>query len=348
MTIKDIARLSGCGVATVSRVLNNHPDVSEETRRRVMAVVKEQGFQPNNNAKHLKQQASTSIAILVKGTQNMLFADLVERVQALLRSGDRDAMVYYLDEEANEVDYAAQLCRERKPMGILFLGGDLDFFRSGFSRITIPCVLLTNSAQELGFDNLASLTTDDEAASCRAIEHLLDYGHRQIGVLGGNWWSDSQISYSRLQGCKRAFERRGISFDGERLCEPCRFAMADAYSATKRLMARCPDLTAIFAMSDVMAIGVIRALQDLGKRVPEDISVVGYDGIAMANYSVPRLTTIRQDTQVMAEQSVEMLLHNLHRRPNLVHNVVPFQLISGESVARVETRQNQERKVIPT
>ena len=108
MTIKDIARLSGCGVATVSRVLNQHPDVSEETRRKVMAVVEEQGFQPNNNAKHLKQQAGTSISILVKGTQNMLFADLVERIQALLRDRGRDAAVYYLDEDANEVAYALQ------------------------------------------------------------------------------------------------------------------------------------------------------------------------------------------------------------------------------------------------
>jgi len=126
VTIKDIARLSGCGVATVSRVLNNHPDVSRETRRRVMAVVDEQGFQPNTNAKHLKQQAGSSIAIIVKGTQNMLFADLVERIQALLREADRDASVYYLDEDADEVAYALQLCRERKPLGILFLGGDLE------------------------------------------------------------------------------------------------------------------------------------------------------------------------------------------------------------------------------
>ena len=123
MTIKDIARLSGYGVATVSRVLNDHPDVSEEARRRVLAVVEEQGFQPNNNAKHLKQQASTSIAIIVKGTMNLLFADLVEKLQALLREAGRDAAVYYLDEDANEVAYALQLCRERKPLGIIFLGG---------------------------------------------------------------------------------------------------------------------------------------------------------------------------------------------------------------------------------
>ena len=334
MTIKDIARLSGYGVATVSRVLNDHPDVSDETRRKVMAVVEAQGFQPNNNAKHLKQQAGTGITILVKGTQNMLFADLVEQVQALLRDSGRDAVVYYLDEDADEVGYALQLCRERKPLGILFLGGDLELFRARFQPITVPCVLLTNTAKDLHFDNLSSLTTDDGEAAAQVIEFLAGQGHRRICLLGGNW-SCSQISYRRLEGCRRAFQRLGLPFDPERQCEPCRYSMADAYAATERLLDRRPDLTAIFAMSDVMAIGAVRALRDRGRRVPEDISVVGYDGIPMASYSVPRLSTVRQDTQRLAERGVDVLLRNIERKNCPVHEVVPFQLIPGESVARL-------------
>jgi len=334
MTIKDIARLSGCGVATVSRVLNNHPDVSEETRNRVMAVVEQYDFQPNNNAKHLKQQAGTSIAVVVKGTQNMLFADLVEQVQALLRSSDRDAVVYYLDEEANEVAYALQLCRERKPLGILFLGGNLDFFRESFGQITIPCVLLTNTAAELGFTNLSSLTTDDRAAAACAVEHLLELGHRRIGLLGGNW-DCSQIAYSRVLGCRDSLQRYGVPFDPGTY-ESCRYSMEEGYEAVGRLLARNPDLTAIFAVSDVMAMGAIRALQDMGKRVPEDISVVGYDGIAMGKYTIPRLTTVRQDTRRLAERGVELLLDSLQRQRRPVHTVIPFQLIAGESVAALE------------
>lgn len=184
VTIKDIAKLSGCGVATVSRVLNDHPDVSDETRRKVLAVVEEQGFQPNNNAKHLKQQSSTSIAIIVKGIMNMLFADLVEKVQALLRDAGQDAAVYYLDEDANEVAYACQLCRERRPMGILFLGGDLELFEAGFASVAVPCVLLTNTAQELGFPNLSSFTTDDHLAAQQVVELLAAKGHTHIGLLG--------------------------------------------------------------------------------------------------------------------------------------------------------------------
>ncbi len=229
MTIKDIARLSGCGVATVSRVLNNHPDVSGETRQRVLAVVEENGFQPNNNAKRLKQQAGNSVLILVKGTQNMLFAGLVERLQALLGENDQDASVHYLDEDGDEVGYALRLCRERKPPGILFLGGDLDRFRQGFGAITVPCVLLTNTAQGLGFGNLSSLTTDDRAAAAQVIGFLAEKGHRHIGVLGGNW-ACSQISYRRLLGCRERMEQLGLPFE-ETQCEPCRYSMADAYEA---------------------------------------------------------------------------------------------------------------------
>jgi len=335
LTIKDIARLSGCGVATVSRVLNGHPDVSEKTRRRVMAVVKEQGFQPNANAKHLKQQTESSIAVVVKGTMNMLFADLVEKIQALLLDAGQDAAVYYLDEDADEVACALRLHRERRPRGFVFLGGDLELFRAGFAPITVPSVLLTNTARDLGFDNLSSFTTDDGAAAEQVIRLLAGQGHRHIGLLGGNR-SFAQISSSRLTGCLEACRRLGLPFDADQQYEPCRYSMPDAYTATLRLLRRRPDLTAIFAVSDVMALGAIRALRDQGRRVPEDISVVGYDGIVIGQYSLPRLTTVQQDTQRLAERGVETLLRGIVLgcgRP--VHELIPFRLIQGESVARL-------------
>ena len=213
---------------------------------------------------------------------------------------------------------------------------DFCFFQKQFRAIHVPCVLLTNTAQGLEHENLSSLTTDDSAAAAQAIEYLIDNGHQKIGILGGNYWSSSQISYLRIQGCKAVFEKRGVPLAAEQ-CEPCRFSMADGYTATQNLLKRCPDLTAIFAFSDVMAIGVMRAIQDLGKRVPEDISVVGYDGIPVANYCIPRLTTIRQDTQELAKQGVDVLLRAIeHKQGGSVHSVVPFQLVIGESVARRE------------
>ena len=162
----------------------------------------------------------------------------------------------------------------------------------------------------------------------------MDLGHRNIGVLGGNS-SSSQVSYRRLMGCKAACERLHIPLDLEQQCEQCRYSMPDAYAAAKRLLLRRPDLTAVFALSDVMALGAIRAFCDMGKRVPEDISVVGYDGIITGQYSLPRLTTIKQDTRRLAERGVDSLLRGFVRSGHPVHEVVPFTLISGESVAKI-------------
>ena len=124
MTIKDIAKESGYAVGTVSRVLNNHPDVSEKARKTIMEVVERHHFKLNNNAKHLKQQASSGIAIIVKGSQNMLFASIVEQLQGLIEEKDFACFIYYIGEEENEVEQAESVCLERHPKGILFLGSN--------------------------------------------------------------------------------------------------------------------------------------------------------------------------------------------------------------------------------
>lgn len=332
MTIKDIAKLSGCGVATVSRVINNYPDVSPETRKRVLEVLEKYHFEPNSNARHLKQQNSRRVAVVVKGIQNMLFAGMVEQIQQKLQEKGVDTAVYYLDEEANEVKFTQQMCREFKPPAILFLGGDPKTFQKEFNGISVPCVMLTSGAAELGYENLSSITTDDSAAAEQAVDHLVSKGHRKIGILGGNWASTEQISNRRVEGCRRSFEKHGIPFEISRIGEPSRFSMEDAHAAAGRLMDRCPELTAIFALSDVMAIGVIRALRDRGLRVPEDISVMGYDGVPMGKYMVPRLATIQQDTRRMAELGADIVLSQLNEQQPASHQFVPFILVEGESV----------------
>lgn len=331
MTIKDIARLSGYSLGTVSRVLNGHPDVSEAAREKVMAVVREQGFEPNANARHLKMRAQSAIAVLVKGTRNLLFADILERIQSLLQDSGEDVYVAYLDEDADEVQYAIQLEKLRRPKGFLFLGGDLEYFRRGFGAVTVPSVLLTNDAQSLGFENLSSFTTDDGAAAGEVVDYLYRCGHRRIGVVGGNWASE-QISVKRLQGFQRAMERHGLDFDPARHHAPCRYSMTEGYSAAKKLLEQEPGLTAVFALGDVIAMGAMRAFCDLGRRVPDDISLIGYDGIEVASFCIPRLTTIRQDTAQLAEQGVRTLLRAIHRRAEPVHRTIGFALLERESV----------------
>lgn len=331
MTIKDIAKLSGYAVGTVSRALNGSPNVSPEAREKILAVVEQHHFKLNNNAKHLKQQSSSGIAVIVKGTQNMLFATIVERIQALARERGSAVFIHYLDEDDDEIEQALQITRERRPQGILFLGSNFDHFQAHFGEISIPCVMVTNSGVGLDFPNLSSVSTDDEHAAREAVEHLISLGHSKIGVLGG-CMGVSDAASGRFRGCRQAFEHHGIAFDPENQYEMTRFAMSSGYESMGTLLDKLPGLTAVFAMSDVQAVGAIRALHDRGLRVPEDISVMGFDGIELGGYLTPKLTTIRQDAEHLARRGVEILFAHIEGDVPSVHERTAFRLIEGESV----------------
>ena len=333
MTIKDIARESGYAVGTVSRVLNNQPDVSEKARKRIMAVVEKYHFRLNNNAKHLKQQTNSGIAIIVKGTRNMLFASMVESLQGLIKEKNYACLLYYIGENENEVEQALQVCRERQPMGILFLGGNLENFKELFEGVDIPCALVTNSAESLNFSNLSSVSIDDTAAAEKAIEYLVSLGHEKIGILGGEMkeMKHSNPAKSRYDGCISAFQKLNLTFDAKKQFESTAFTMDGGYEAMGRLLDKMPDLTAVFVMSDVMALGAIRAVKNKGLRVPEDISVIGFDGIEMGQYLVPRLTTIQQPSQELANRCVDILLQQICEEKPAMSESVPFCFIDGES-----------------
>lgn len=334
MTIKDIARESGYAVGTVSRVLNDSPNVSEAARKAVMEVVEKYHFQLNNNAKHLKQQASKGISIIVKGSQNMFFASIVEEMQDQIEEKGYTSVIYYIGEGDDELEQAQQICKERRPLGILLLGSNQKNFRERFAEINVPCVLVTNPAESFGFENLSSVTTDDAQGAAAAVGHLLDLGHQRIGILGGQR-EESPAVYTRCAGCEKAFAVHGVSYNVQEQYEVTLFSVAGGYQAMGRLLDKMPDVTAVFAMSDVLAIGAMRAIWDRGLRVPEDISVMGYDGIDLGNYLTPKLTTIRQNREGIANRSVEILLGNIGGNVQAVHEVVPFSIVSGESTRKL-------------
>lgn len=331
MTIKDIARESGYAVGTVSRVLNDNPGVSAEARERILAVVRRHNYKPNTNAKYLKQQNSSGVALIVKGTRNMLLSAIVETMQTAFAARGYSAALFYIDEEADEVRQAELLLRTLKPCGIVFLGSRLGNFIPAPARLTVPCLMVTNSAADLGLPWLSSIGVNDAAAAAGVIDYLYGKGHRTIGIIGPRQ-DPSSPGMARLEGCLAAFERHGLDFCPERQFAPARFAPQGGYTAMEQLLAACPGLTAVFAMSDLMALGAVRALQDHGFRVPEQISVVGYDGLDLAKFTVPRLTTVRQDTDHMARRGVELLLRAIEHSTEAVHEEAPYTLVEGESV----------------
>lgn len=334
MTIKDLAAKTGYAVGTVSRALNNHPNVSERARQVILEAAAESGFQLNINAKQLKQHHSTTILVVVKGTGNELFGEMVESIQNLIAQTRYQLVVDYMDEDENEVLRALQLCREKKPLGILFLGGNNRNFIRSFGDIDIPCVLVTNDASMLTFDNLSSVSTDDREAARRAIDTLIGLGHGCIAVIGGDR-TVSDISRLRYEGCLQSFAEHGIAFDPQQDYQGVRFSYRDGYRATRELLNNSRPYTAIFATADVLAIGTIRALRDCGMRVPEDISVMGLDGLPLGSFLVPQLATIRQTVSLLAKRSVEILLDSIEQGAPACHETVPFEVLSRESARSI-------------
>ena len=334
MTIKDISAQTGYSVGTISRVLNNQPNVSEKARKVILEAARATGFQLNTNAKQLKQQHSNSILVLVKGNSNQLFGELVEALQLRMSDAAQPLTVDYLDEDRNEVRRALQLCLEKKPRGILFLGGNRQNFLADFDKIGVPCLLVTADAAGMPFENLSSVSSDDRSASRMAMDALISQGHRRFAIIGG----DREVSDTtklRYEGCLEAFAAHGIVFDPQLDYENARFSYEGGYQAACNLLDRGRDFTALFAMSDVMAIGAIRALNDRGIHVPEHVSVMGFDGLQVGEFIQPRLSTVCQDPQELAARSVEILLENIKNPQSPRYETIPVQIQLRESTNHV-------------
>ncbi len=334
MTIKDLSAQTGYSVGTISRVLNNQPNVSQKARDTILRAASECGFTLNANAKQLKQQHSNSILVLVKGTHNKVFSLLVESIQDRIAETKYPLIVDYMDESENEVLRALQLCREKKPLGILFLGGEREHFLADFDKIQMPCVLVTNDASRFPFPNLSSVSSDDQLAGKMAIEHLISLGHRHIAIIAGDH-THSDIGRLRYEGAMDAFREHGIGFDPDTDCETVRYTCQDGYNAAKQLLKRDTEFTAIFAMSDVMAVGAIRGLRDEGKCVPEDISIVGFDGVELGEFFVPRLASISQNVEALADRSFRMLLACIEEHAPARYEIIPVSLEERESARRI-------------
>lgn len=335
-TIKDIARISGYSIGTVSRVINHHPDVSDKARKRIEEVIQEEGFEPNVNAQFLKQSRTSSIVIVMKGNGSLFLANLFDKVLKELRKHDENADVLYIDVNTDEVKTAAKYALERKPKGIIFLSGSYENFQKEFNTIKVPAVLLTVGADELDYHNLSSFSTDDYQGSRMAAELLIRHHHQKIGIIGKypDIFHTEKRHIPRYAGMVDTLTANHIAFDPEKQYIYSPFSMKDSYEAMEELLHKCPDLTAVFTHSDVIAIGAARAIHDAGKKIPDDISLIGYDGIELTQFMTPRLTTIRRDADDIAERAVHDLLYRIiyPSQKGIIYKS-PLQVIESESVS---------------
>lgn len=334
MTIKDIARLSGYAVGTVSRVLNDHPNVSDTARKKILEVAEQYHFVRNTNAQQLKQQGRY-IAILVKGVSNILLNSILEIIQKHIGETTYTSSVFVLDEYDNEAKTALTIYYEKRPAGIIFLGGNPQRYESDFNEIKVPCVLITNQAGNVENKNLSSVGTDDQKAAEEITEYLIKNGHKKIGVIGGDI-TNSEISERRYKGFMVAMEKNNLPFDFDLQYQTTMYTFDGGATAAKELIQKFQGMTAVFAMSDVQATGAVRQFNDMGIRIPEDISVTGFDGLPYTQYISPRLTTIRQSEPQLAKCGLAALLEAIQREDEEpAHLLIPFELIKGESVLKI-------------
>ena len=336
MTIKDIAKNCGVSVSTVSRVLNSHPDVSEEVRQRVLEEVERCAYIPNDSARNLVKSSSDAIGVVVRGTENLFFSRMLQTIGDEITQRGYAPVPHFIDSEADEVKAGAILEREKKLRGLLFLGGRYDYVSTELAAIRVPfvCCSYTNIFGALNEESYSSVSIDDRLTACRAVGELISRGHRRIAaVIPAR--SDRSISELRYLGYLDALMENGVEADSALIEETGGFDMRESYEGVRRLLERTEDFTALFMISDTMAIAGMKALEDCGKRVPQDVSVIAIDGLNVSKYISPTLSTMVQPADEMARESVQILLKMLEDPGYSRHIRLEAVLREGASVRNV-------------
>ncbi len=330
-TIRDVAQLAGVSVTTVSRVLNHRPDVNAATREKVERVMVECNFVGNANARSLKQLDGDVAALILRGRSNPFLSGLAETMLQFAREADVSFLMESIDEKDDEFQTALRLMHEKRARGFIFIGSRLDERLEVLRGQDVPMVFATVNAVNAGLPRAASVSIDDRRMGREAMEMLIRAGHTKIAIFGGSRNQGDGLA-DRYIGAREACEQAGVPFDETRYVET-RFSLEDAYNAARNFFATRSDTTAVFAMSDMVAMGVIRALRDIGRRVPEDVSVVGFDGVEMGKYFIPSLSTIVQPQEEIARQSVDVLLDMMEKDGSARHLTVTAAPLLRESIA---------------
>ena len=333
VTLRDIAARVGVSVAAVSRALNGHPDVSEATRRRVLEAARQLNYRPNAAAKTLVTQRSRLIGVYFLGQERARFShpfasEVVDGLLEGLATAGYDLLVFG-DGLYEGAPSFLHLAAHRQIDGAVFLGLRTDdprwdeLGRLPFPFVTIDVPVEAKRAVCVGCDHI-------EGARLVA-RHLTSLGHRHIAMINGHRWAP--VSWERLSGFTAGLQQSGLDLETSLVLEGD-FTEASGYRCALELLRRNPRPTAIFAASDLMALGVLRAARELGIAVPDELSVAGYDDIADSARSVPPLTTVHQPRRQVGVAAAQAVVALIERGDNHTPSRV---MLRPELVVRAST-----------
>ena len=303
-TIVDVARAAGVSVQTVSAVINEKSGISEATRARIRAIVTELDYQPNQLASSLRSQRTRTVGILVPSITNPYWPEMVRGAEDMAHHNGYAVFLCNTDGDPVKRRTYIQLLRRQRVAGIFSTMGMADADSAGLLTAGIHVAL---SGDPGAYERMVTLHVDDHQGGYDATTHLLDLGHRRIGIVA----PDDTPGAGRRAGYRAALTERGIAPDPD-LIVIGEFDVPSGQIGAQRLMALPSPPTAIVAGNDLIAIGAITALKRLGKRVPEDLSVIGFDDIPMAELYDPPLTTIAQPLYEMGAHAMRAILDRIH------------------------------------
>lgn len=344
VTLKEIANICGVSIMTVSNVVNGRSKASKETQEKILAVVKETGYTPNYVAQGLRNKKTKTIALIAEDIAQFTSPYIMEgAVSCCEEAGYRVIMQnlrlyarwqdtwYDQDDDFHSVlDPALLEVKAVHADGMIYIAGHSRIINC-FDHLDIPVVMAHAYSDSI---KVPSIVIDDEPSAYEVVKYLIDMGHKRIALVAGR--SDNTHTILRLQGYKRALKDANIEFDPELVCFT-RWSRESGYDAAKELVKK--NVTAIFCIADQIAGGVYDYLQENNIRIPEDISVIGYDDAEFSRYMTPKLTTTAMPLQEMGATAAARLLKMLSEKEELAKEPeitrIPCTFKERKSVMRI-------------
>lgn len=335
VTISDLSKITGYSVSTVTRVLSHNGAANQEAEERILLAARLTGYQSDTFSHAEQKRSSKLIGIIVENEsrQNEMEHPLFGGILDAFRDhvGKRGYDILYLSKSFNSGMSYMEDCRYRNVEGILIANSVYDdpevadLVASG-----IPCV----SAAEF-IPGICTVVCENTLSSKKGVAHLIANGHTKIGYIAGPYQVRSPAAIERGEGYKQALKAAGITYDTKRIEKAEQWELDAGYAACEKLFARCPDLTAVFCACDTLAVGAMQYLRKIGKRIPEDVSFVGFDDALISLCCHPSLTTFRQNREKIACACAQKLIDVINGNDEYEIVRVPVDFIERDSVARL-------------
>jgi LacI family transcriptional regulator len=334
ITIRDVAKEAGVSISTVSRAFNNYSDINSETREKILRISEELGYVPNIVARSLVSSKNYRLGLLIEdydpaGLSNQMTFEIVMSFKNAATKQGFETVLLTTTSDMQKSERLDRLFSERHLDGAFIMGLKMtDEYYKELKEIKLPCVLMDVNIKSpmvscIGIDNIRG--------AFLATEYLIKNGHKKIAFINGS--REAFVSYERLDGYNLALNRYNIHLDNS-LVDYGDFNDTGAERAVEKLFNEHNDITGIFCASDIMAIGTINKLNELGFSVPEDVSVVGFDDIFAASLMSPKVTTIKQDRNKIGETAVNLLLNSINGQ-KIDRVLIEPELVIRESVKEI-------------